>query len=51
MTDAYTLIRMEIALILFSDQDMQQTLYQPITRKYIPDWVIELLDRFNRELV
>jgi hypothetical protein len=42
MTDAYTVIRRENALILSSDTDKQVTQYQPITRKDIPDWVIDL---------
>jgi len=50
MTDAYTVIRRENALILSSDKDKQVTQYQPITRKDIPDWVIELLDGINGEL-
>ena len=50
MTDAYTVIRRENALILSSDKDKQVTQYQPITRKDMPDWVIELLDGINGEL-
>ena len=50
MMDAYRVTRREIALILSSDKDKQVTQYQPITRKDIPDWVIELLDGINREL-
>src|ERR1700731_4020087 len=50
MTDACTVTRMENALILSSDKDKQVTQYQPITRKDIPDWVMELLDGINGEL-
>jgi hypothetical protein len=50
MTDAYTVVRRDNVLILSSDKDKQVTEYQPITRKDIPDWVIELLDGINREL-
>ena len=50
MTDAYTVTRRENALILSSNKDKQVTQYQPITRKDIPDWVIELLDGINGEL-
>jgi uncharacterized protein YxeA len=50
MTDAYTMARRENALVLLTDMDKQVTQYQPITRKDIPDWVIELLDEINGEL-
>jgi hypothetical protein len=50
MADTYTVVRRENALILSSDKEKQVTQYQPITRKDIPDWVIELLDGINGEL-
>jgi hypothetical protein len=50
MTDAYTVVRRENALILSSDKDKQVSRHQPITKKDIPDWVIRLLDGINGEL-
>jgi hypothetical protein len=50
MADTYTVVIRENALILSRDKDTWVTQYQPITRKDIPDWVIELLDQINGEL-
>src|ERR1700687_3765102 len=50
MPEAYTVVRRENGVILSSDKDKQVTQYQPITRKDIPDWVIQLLDGINGEL-
>jgi hypothetical protein len=49
MMNAYMATRRENTLILSSNKDKQDTQYQAITRKDIPDWVIELLDGINRE--
>jgi hypothetical protein len=50
MTYTYTMVRRQNPLILTSEKDKQVTQYQPITRKDILDWVIELLDGINMEL-
>jgi hypothetical protein len=50
MSDAYTLVRSENALILSSDNDLQVTQFQPDTRKDIPDCIIKLWDGINTEL-
>ena len=50
MTDAYTVVRKENALILCSNKIKQVAQYQPITKNDIPDWVIQLLDGIKGEL-
>jgi hypothetical protein len=50
MMDAHIMVRRDNKSILYSDKDKRMTQYHPITRKDIPDWVIELLDRIDGEL-
>jgi hypothetical protein len=50
MMDAYTMVGRNHVQILSSDKDTQVAQYLPTTRKYIPDWVIQLLDVIKKEL-